>query len=83
MYVSKDVGVQLCIKKFTILLYTACGPLLRTSMAKQINKVVVKAIHMHAMHSSVKEQVMSFDVTINYIHHMCVPGDHRLVNTLA
>ena len=51
--------------------------LLRTSIVKQINKVVVKAIHMHTVHSSVKEQVMSFDVTIKYMQQCVCPWRPR------
>ena len=56
-------------------------------MAKQINKVVVKAIHMHTVHSSVKEQVMSFDVTVKYMQQFVCPwrpraGKHsRMIHT--
>lgn len=60
------LGVQLCMKISPYKHAAPRGPLLRTSVAKQINKAVVKAIHRHTVHSSVKEQVMSFDVTINY-----------------
>lgn len=89
MYVSKDVGVQLCVEisctlwAYCIVILYLRRPLLRTRVVKQINRVLVKVIHLHTVHSSVKERVMSFDVIINNMQHVCVPGDQRLVNSSA